>query len=156
MHTPWAAQFHRHSKCSAAAKVSRVRTRDPLRDASCSKASKRLIGWRETIGWQETDRLGMRLRHAAAKYFLTNYIFEWSSSKIIHILSFIKSLSISCPVLDRLWREFLYVNEVGMLRSYGCGLFLAPLMTTCHSLEVCILWCLWAFSIVVCIESTSM
>ncbi len=39
--------------------------------------------------------------------------------------------------------------------AYGCGLFLAPLMTTSHSLGVYIRWCFRAFSIVACIESTS-
>ena len=61
----------------------RVQTRDPLRDASCSKVSNRSIGWRETIGGRRRE---CDLRRAAAKYFLTNYCFEGRSSKTIHII----------------------------------------------------------------------
>ena len=63
------------------AEISRVQTRDPLRDASCSKACNRSIGWRETIGRRRRE---CDLRRAAAKYILTNYCFEGRSSKIIH------------------------------------------------------------------------
>ena len=34
-----------------------MQTRDQHQDASCSKASKRSIGWLETIGWWDADRL---------------------------------------------------------------------------------------------------